>query len=557
MIRFLSIQNLGVVEKVELELQPGLTVLTGETGAGKSIVLGALGLLVGARATTGLVRTGTSKAVVQAAVETSDGQEVILRREITEQGRSRTFIDDTLATGAAVQAIGRQAISLHGQNEQQGLRDSRAHLRLIDTFGNLANDIGSQVSEQYRIWQKARRTVENLLVNEQEEADRQDLLTFQSNEIDRVSPNIGEDESLSVTRNQLANAERLAQLCGEAYGRLYEQDDAVLEGLGQVWRRIEELVSLDPEFAEHLEVRRVVEPSLEELAFFLRSYGTKIEVSPDRLAEAEGRLADLEQLKQKYGPTLKEVLQHRQEIDVKLMNAEENHKKRGVLEARATLARKRYYDLAKKLSGLRHQAAVKLSRGLIPILANLAIPEARFETRFKESPVEEKYWSEEGIDAGEFFFSANPGERVKPLSKVASGGELSRVMLGIKTLTSTDQEGKTLVFDEVDAGIGGVVADRVGLMLRGLAEKYQVLCVTHLPQIAVYAVNHHRVSKAVKNSRTTTEIDRLREKGRVAEIARLMTGEENEHAMVIAEKLLESKQKAKGESETAKAKGRQ
>ena len=554
MIRFLSIQNLAVVEKLELELEPGLTVFTGETGAGKSIVLGALGLLIGNRATSDLLRTGATKAKVEATVDTEGDREIILRREITVQGRSRAFIDDTLATVTALQSLGQQLIDLHGQHEHQSLLDPLNHLSLLDTFGELA-DISANVVDGFRTWRMAHTALDRLRLSARDKVERSELLTLQQDEIDRVAPGSGEDDALSKTRMRLANADRLAGLCGVAYAALYERDDAVLATLGQIWRQIDELASLDPAFAEHTTTRDVVQPHLEELAFFLRSYAAGIDSSPDRLGEVEARLADVERLKRKYGPGLKDVLTYRDRLETELTELEEGPERLAKLTKTEAAARQGFVNLAKQLSTRRRRAAKMLSQELLPILADLAIPAARFEMHFEAGPLSEAQWSESGIDVGEFYFSANPGETLRPLARVASGGELSRVMLGLKTLASTDAPGKTLVFDEVDAGIGGAAADRVGRRLRELGEKFQILCVTHLPQIAAYATTHHHVSKVVRDDRTVTQIEQLTEQGRVSEIARLMAGDATKEAKESARALLSSKQNTKGENERAKAKG--
>ena len=554
MIRFLSIQNLAVVEKLELELQPGLTVLTGETGAGKSIVLGALGLLVGGRAASDLLRTGESKAVVQAIVENDQGREIILRREITASGRSRAFIDDTLATASALQALGQRLIDLHGQHEHQALLDPRNHLQLLDAFAGLAGDASADIADRFRVWRAARGALGRLHLSDQEKAERTELLTFQRDEIDRVAPTPGEDELLSGTRTRLANADRLASLCGDAYAALYERDDAVLARLGQIWRQIEELGSLDPACAAQIKTRDSVQPHLEELAFFLRSYAATIDASPMQLAEVESRLADLERLKKKHGPRLQDVLARRERIDTELDEMGDSAARLAELAKTEAAARHAYLRASQDLSASRHREGRALADRLVPVLADLAIPKARFEVRF-EPPLAEEQWSESGVDAMEFYFSANPGEALRPLAKVASGGELSRVMLGLKTIASTDEPGKTLVFDEVDAGIGGAAADRVGRMLGELGRRFQILCVTHLPQIAAYATTHHHVSKVLQGGRTVTHIDRLAEEGRVTETARLMTGGASRQAQESARELLKSKQNTNGESERAKAKG--
>ena len=555
MIRFLSIQNLAVVDELELELQPGLTVLTGETGAGKSIILGALGLLVGGRAASDLVRTGEGRARVQATFEDDAGHDIILRREVTAQGRSRAFVGDTLATASALQEVGRRLVDLHGQHDHQALLDPTNHLTLLDAYAGLDEEIAA-VGDAYRQWRAVRGRLDQLRRTDRDRADRVDLLTFQQQEIRRVDPVEGEDTTLQATRLKLANADRLASLCGQAYAALYERDDSIVAGLGQVWRHIDELTELDPQFATYAEGRAAVDSQLEDLAFFLRSYSVKIDASPDELATVEDRLADLERLKRKYGPTLDDVVAHREQAEQELATLASGSEQLERLQTEETDRRATFDRLGRTLSRARRGSTPRLAAELQQVLSDLAIPRARFEARFDADPLPETQWTDRGIDALEFFFSANLGEALRPLAKVASGGELSRVMLALKTLATTDRPGKTLVFDEVDAGIGGVVADRVGAMMKQLSQEYQVVCVTHLPQIAAYATSHHHVSKVVREGRTVTQIEELAEEGRVTELARLMTGADSTGARAGAREMLKDKENTKGESERRKAKPR-
>ena len=311
------------------------------------------------------------------------------------------------------------------------------------------------------------------------------------------------------------------------------------------------------QFSPYADGRTAVDSQLEDLAFFLRSYRARIEASPDELSAVEARLAELERLKQKYGPELDEVLRYREGIETELATLAAGDEELESLTTEERRIRELFRSRGDALGRERRKAGNKLGGELQRVLSKLAIPSARFEARFDPTPLPESLWTERGLDALEFFFSANPGEALRPLAKVASGGELSRVMLALKTVASTDSQGKTLVFDEVDAGIGGAVADRVGSMLSQLSEKCQVICVTHLPQIAAYATSHHHVSKVVQQGRTITRIEQLAEEGRVAELARLMTGGDSAGARAGAEELLMGKQKtkAKGESERRKRSG--
>src|SRR5687767_7990984 len=310
MLRFLAIRRLAVIDQLELEFQPGLNVLTGETGAGKSIVVGAVGLLVGGRASADLVRTGEDAASLEGIFETADGREIILRREITSQGRSRAFIDGALATSGTLRELSGALVDLHGQHEHQLLLDAVTHLDLLDEFAGLTT-LRSALKEAFDAWERARGDRERLAATEREAAARVDFVSFQLGEIDRVAPVAGEDEELVATRQVLANADKLQRLCADAYEALYEGDSAALPALAVVWKKVGELAAIDDRFEQYAVARESIKPQLEDLSFFLRSYAAGIDASPARLQEIEDRLALLERLKKKYGPALSDVLARR------------------------------------------------------------------------------------------------------------------------------------------------------------------------------------------------------------------------------------------------------
>jgi DNA repair protein RecN (Recombination protein N) len=544
MIRFLSIHNLAVIDKLELEFQPGLNVLTGETGAGKSILVGAVGLLVGGRASADLVRTGEDAAAVQAVFERPDGQEVIVRREVSSQGRSRAFVDGALVTGAALRDAAGWLVDLHGQHEHQVLLDPAAHLDLLDEFAGLTAERDG-VASAFRTWLQVRDERARLAAAEQQKASRAEFLSFQLAEIDKAAPQPGEDEALTTTRQVLANADRLQRLCGEAYTALYEGDSAALPALAAVWKRVGELAALDPKFAPYLEARESVKSQLEDLAFFLRSYAQNIDASPARLQDIEDRLALLERLKRKHGPALAEVIAKAVDLRREQHDLEHATERAAELDAALATASDAYRRIASALSARRREAAQEFSNALERALADLAMSKTRCEVRFADGRGEEG-WTERGIDEAEFYISPNPGEDVKPLARIASGGELSRIMLALKTLASTDAPGKTLIFDEVDAGIGGAVADVVGARLRLLGERCQVLCITHLPQIAAYGSTHFRIEKSVKGGRTSTAVAQVDGVERETEVARMMGGADVTAAVLAgAREMIEAKANTK------------
>ena len=540
MIRFLSVTNLAVIGRLELEFVSGLTVLTGETGAGKSILVGAVGLLVGGRASADLVRTGEETATVQAVFEKPDGSELIVRREVSAQGRSRAFVDGALVTSAALRDAAGALVDLHGQHEHQVLLDPAAHLDLLDEFAGLTPQ-REAVAAAFRQWLHLRDERARLAVSEQQKASRAEFLAFQLGEFDKAAPRPGEDDELAATRQVLANADRLARLCAEAYTALYEGDDAALAALGTVWKRVGELAALDPRFAPYEEGRASIKSHLEDLAFFLRSYAQDIDASPARLQDIEDRLAVLERLKRKHGPSLADAIARGAELRRELHDIEHATERAAELDAALAAARRSYEDVAGRLSQSRRTAAAEFARALERALADLAMAKTRAEVRFADDRGEAG-WSERGIDEAEFYISPNPGEDVKPLARIASGGELSRIMLALKTLASTDAPGKTLIFDEVDAGIGGAVADVVGARLRKLADRFQVLCITHLPQIAAYGSTHFRIEKSVRAGRTSTGVARIEGPDREGEIARMMSGADVSPTVLAgARELIEAK----------------
>jgi DNA repair protein RecN (Recombination protein N) len=567
MLRLLRIRNLAVIEAVEVEFEPGFNVLTGETGAGKSIVVEAVGLLLGARASADLVRTGESQATIEALFEDDrDGTEILIRREVSSSGRSRSFVNGDLATATVLRDLSQRLVEIHGQHEHQTLLEPLSHLPLLDSYAEVG-PVAERVALSWRELRQLREQLERSRMDGREKTARLELIAFQLGEIEKVKPVAGEDEELAATKHVLANAERVHRLCEESYAALYDSDDAVLAGLSGVWKRVGELASLDSQFSGYLEARDGIKSQLEDLAHFLRMYAEGIDASPARLQQVEDRLASLDRLKRKYGPTLDEVIEMgralARERDLLTQTAESVEG----LESALGAARTRYLKDARELSTARHDASRRFSAELERLLGELAMAQARFEVRFNTVPLAEESWTEKGIDHAEFFLSPNPGEDLRPLARIVSGGELSRVMLALKTMSVDDAEHKTvvMVFDEVDAGIGGRVADVVGARLSALGERFQVLCITHLPQIAARASTHFRIDKTVRRDRTVTAVQRLDPEGRIEEIGRMIGGASvTESVRTSARELLnerrrggggpnssaKGKQKAKGESES-------
>jgi len=577
MLRFLRIRHLAVIDSVEVEFDPGLNVLTGETGAGKSILVEAVGLLLGGRAASDLVRTGEDAASIEAIFE-SGGEELIVRREITAQGRSRAYVNGALATAGALKELSSRLVELHGQHEHQTLLDPSTHLDVIDSVGAL-DALLVPTAATFDAMRASEEALLRLRAAVRDRDARQDLVTFQLGELDRASlkpiapGEPGEDAELAALRQVLASAERVQRLCAEGYASLYERDDAILASLSGVWRRVAELAALDPQFKPYLDARDGIKSQLEDLAAFLRSYAAGIEASPARLQQVEERLALLERLKRKYGPALADVVARRDTLRRELSDLAGGDDRIAELEREAAAARARFLDAAGALSKARRQVARTFSQRLESALGELAMERTRFEVRFSES-VPQTAWSARGIDAAEFFVSPNLGEDLRPLARIVSGGELSRVMLAIKTLTATSRLGFSdaedrppsasapgLIFDEVDAGIGGRVADVVARKLRMLGSAFQVLCITHLPQIAAHADTHFEIEKRVEGGRTRTTVRRLDDDGRVDELARMLGGDTiTDGLRRTAREMLVSRhadrEPAPGAEVEAKAKGR-
>lgn len=536
MIRYLAIRNLAVIESVTVDFEHSFNILTGETGAGKSILVEAVGLLLGGRASQDLVRTGADLAIVEAIFEDGE-QEIVIRREITAQGRSRAFISGALATAAALKDLASRLVELHGQHEHQQLLDAEQHLPLLDAWAGHQSQ-QQDVAQAYQKVHAVRQQLDRLRMDSRERAARLELVEFQMRELTAATLIADEDEALAGQRQVLRSADIIQRLCAESYAELYDAEQSVLTQLGRVWKRVAELAAIDPRFAPHLDHRESVKAQLDDLALALRDYSASIDASPSRLEQVEERLALLERLKRKHGPTLQDAIDKRDALAKEHAALTGGSASATTLEADLSAASTDYLDLARDLSRARRAAATRFARALERELADLAMEQTRFEVRLTTSD-QETHWSERGIDAGEFYLSANLGEDLRPLARIVSGGELSRVMLALKTLAAAEQSGKTLIFDEVDAGIGGRVATVVGDKLRTLGERFQVLCITHLPQIAAAGATHFHIEKTVRGSRTVTTVRRLTPDDRVEEIARMIAGANaGERARASAAELL-------------------
>ena len=542
MIRFLQIKNLAVIEELQLELEDGLTVLTGETGAGKSIVVGALGLLVGSRASSDLVRTGESSGSVEAIFEKADGSEILVRREVNSSGRSRAFVDGSLVTTADLRILGSALLDLHGQHAHQQLLNPGSHIDLLDEFGGLMGDRSSLFS-LFENLRSSRLALNKATSETKGISDRLEAVRFQHTEIQKASLLPGEADRLRELKKRLLNSDSIHRLSVEAHHSLYEAEGSVIDSLAGIWRKVEELSELDDSFKNLLAARDSVQSQLEDIAQSLRSKGEGIDGSQESLQQVEDRLATLEDLGRKYGQgDVDRVLERQVELEAELQSLNNYSDRIKELTVEVGRAQQQYNRLAERLSKKRQAIAPRLTERLEVLLGELAMENARCEFRFiqKES---ESGITERGVDQCELYLAPNEGEDARPLVKIASGGELSRIMLALKTAACSDEAGKTLVFDEVDAGIGGRVADVVGRRLKGLGQRFQVLCVTHLPQIAVYGSGQIEIRKAVAKGRTSTNAVAVSGSDRIDAIATMMgTGRPTTQNLRNADEMLKGAQ---------------
>jgi DNA repair protein RecN (Recombination protein N) len=542
MLKLLRINNIALVMRVEIDLGPGLTLLTGETGAGKSILVDALGLLLGNRATSELIRSGEDRAVVEAVVEgpglqsfleehglPSEDGDAVLRREIQAEGKGRATINGALVPVSVLRDLSPHIARIHGQHEPQGLLEPETHLGLVDRHAGLVSD-AERVAALYRALRDVEAALEALRRGRQEGERRRETLEFQAGEIEKARLSRGEEEGLRQEKTIQANADRLASLTSQAYALLYEDEEAVATRLGQAYRKVEELAEIDPRFIPHLESRKAVLGQVEDLALSLRDYRESVNVSPGRLDEIETRLALIDRLKKKYGETVEDILEFGKRCREELLDLSSPAERQAELETKRRAAASQYFAAARELSSKRRVAARDLEKRVAAALGDLAMQRTRFKVQFDPdippaNADDPSSWSERGIESAEVVLSPNPGEDLKPLAKIASGGELSRILLALNSVASLEDAGQTLVFDEVDAGIGGGVAEVLGRKLKAIAARHQVLCVTHLPQVASFADRHYAVRKRVDRGRTVTEVVALDADERVEEVARMLGGE--------------------------------
>lgn len=567
MLKALKIKDYVLIDSIEIDFDSGLNIITGETGVGKSIIIDAMNLLVGERASNEVIRSGSSKAVVEGMFDVSGNQsvlnflgdnsydlssELIVRREVSNKGSNRSFINDTPAPLSHLKEIGKYLIDLHGQHEHQSLLRSETHIELLDNFGGLEK-LRDEYRVHYRNLNKSFKEINELQSKEKLLREKKDFYEFQTKEIDEINPKANEDEDIETRLRILENSEKLYDATARIYEMLYESDSAVYDQMIKIRNLLEDLSKIDNIFSDMKKETVTITSIVDELAKFIQSYNSRIEFSPELLEEYRERLGSLILLQKKYGGSLESVIEYRKKIEKELNLAENFEIEIANLEAQIEKERKKCSDAAVRLSQKRRETAEKISKSILIVLKELGIPNPKFEVKIANRQIDDKnsfvklgndfYKADAtGFDEVEFYISTNPGEEVKPLAKVASGGEVSRIMLSLKTILAKSDRLPMMVFDEIDVGVSGRIAQKVGKALKNLSEFHQIISITHLPQIAGFSDSHYIVEKRVKSNRSFSTIRKLKAEEKVVEIAKLISGEEvTDTSLKTARELMELK----------------
>lgn len=534
MLTDLNIRNFAIIDQLHVSFHQGFNILTGETGAGKSIIIDAVNLILGGRARSELIRTGADEASVEVLFDLSDrpqlqqnlqeagfdsADELLVRRTVSRTGKNRVFLNGSMSTLGQLQSLVPLLVNIYGQHEHQGLQRPETHLAMLDHFAG-TEDLRETYGILFERYEDSRKQLINLDQTERERQQRLDLLNFQSCEISEMNIRAEEDDELESERRILQNSERLAAATRGGYDILYAREGAVCELVNRVATDLEALKEVDEKLGHLGETARSAFYTLEDCAVQLRDYSSGLSFEPHRLDEVEQRLSSLNTLKRKYAETLQGVLDYQEKIDRELEELSDIESTREKLKKRLSEAEEELHQAADSLSDKRRSAALDLAKVMQDELRALAMPNVCFEVRF--FPLEKP--GPEGLEKAEFYFSANPGEEARPLARVASGGELSRLMLALRRTAPQSNAVMTVVFDEVDAGIGGIAATAVGEKLKQVAGTCQVLCITHLPQVAAFADHHFHVEKREVQGRTFAVLNMLEHEDRVAEMARMLGG---------------------------------
>jgi len=536
MLTSISIKNLAVVSELNLDLSTGMTALTGETGAGKSILIDALGLALGNKADKDQIRANCDKAEITAVFditdineaklwleqqELDDSHECHLRRVITRDNRSKAFINGSPAPLKSLQSLASVLLEIHGQHAHQRLLKRAFQLQSLDQYAN-HSELINKTTLVYEQWKDTSRQLEKIKSDEQDRSSRLDLLRFQAQELEQLNLQPGETQQLEIKFKTLSNADRLIQGCYELSGSLYEDDQAAHSIISSQQSKLSQLVALQPELASNIELLESALINIQECSDSLRHFADSLDTDNQTLTEIEQRLQSIYEFSRKYRLEPEELCKKASSVKDELNSLENADENLLALETQLSKYQKSFTQLAKKLNASRQKAADSLSKSTIDLLKTLAMPEVNFKIDLQEETIEKA--TRLGTDQVEFLVTSNPGQPLAPLKKVASGGELSRIALAIQVATMSNMNVPSLIFDEVDVGIGGGTAEIVGKLLRKLGSNQQVLCVTHLPQVAAQAHHHLKVAKVQTDKSTSTSISSLYKKDRIDEVARMLGG---------------------------------
>lgn len=551
MLKSLEIKDYALIDHTEIEFGRGLNIITGETGAGKSILIDAMSLLLGERASVEVIRKGAQKAFVEGffdvelnkkvrslleANEIEFQPDLIIRREISLKGSNRCFINDTPVALTLIKQLGDLLVDLHGQHEHQSLLRIESHIGFLDEYSG-----NSKLIEEYQVFYKELNKkiseLKNLISKEESIKEKREIYAFQIKEIDSVSPSVGEDDTILNELNILENSEKLLELTEEVYTKLYDAEPSVIDLLGETKHKLNQLSGIDKSFLESEGECDSALAIVKELADSLRSYKSKIDVDPKEAEYKRERLGAINMLKKKYGGSIENIIEHRNKIGKDYELADNFSDAISKIQSEIKALQKSAGEAAEKISLSRKKSAAKIESEVIKSLNQLGISDSSFKVKISKTEADKdnvdfilfnnkKYsYSDTGFDEVEFYISTNIGEDVKPLTKVASGGEVSRIMLSLKTILAKSDKLPVLIFDEIDTGVSGRIAQKVGAALRDLASFHQIIAITHLPQIAGMANFHYSVEKKQIDDRTVSSIRQLDENERINEVAKLVSGE--------------------------------
>ncbi|OIO14526.1 MAG: DNA repair protein RecN [Ignavibacteria bacterium CG_4_8_14_3_um_filter_37_9] len=547
MLKTLYIKDYALLEQISIEFEKGLNIITGETGAGKSILIDAMSLLLGERASNEVIRKGAEKAIVEGIFSAENNEridtlleqneieksnELIVRRELSVKGSNRCFLNDTPVALNVIKEVGNLLVDLHGQHEHQSLLRTETHIEFLDDFGSLEQPL-SDFKKEYDQLHLLQKNLNELRAKENLLKEKKDLYEFQRKEIEAISPLENEDESISSELHILENSEQLLELTNDISQQLYDSEKSIYDSLINVQQKINTLAKIDKTFAETSGELQSVVAVINDITNIVRKYNAQIELEPQKLEELRSRFQAINLLKKKYGGTLQALLDHYKKIlnEIKLAESFEDEikkMKQAIHQQKETLAK-----LASELSQRRNELGKKISKEVKEALKVLGIPQSIFEVKILQTTVEQNLqndgtpfrFNSRGYDEVEFFISTNLGEDTKPLSKVASGGEISRIMLALKTILARNDKLPLLIFDEIDTGISGRISQKVGQALKNLAAFHQIISITHQPQIAALADIHFAVEKKIVEDRVVSSIKKLKNEERIREVAKLLSGE--------------------------------